>query len=107
MEPLELIAHLQPQLGVQVGKRFVHKQHRGLRCQGAGNGHPLLLPTGQLRRIAVHKHADLHDSGHPAHRQVDLFPGEFAGLRDHLSVPQNLEVLIQGLVFPGRVRLGL
>ena len=63
VQPLKLVAHLQAELRVQVGQRFVHEQHRGLRGQRAGDGHPLLLAAGQLGGIAVHEHADLHDAG--------------------------------------------
>ena len=67
METLELIAHLKPQLGVQVGQRLIHEQHRRFRGQGAGNGYTLLLSAGQFRRVTVHKHTNFYDSGHPAH----------------------------------------
>ena len=85
VEALELIAHLQAQLGVQIGQGLIHEQHRRLRGQGAGDGHPLLLAAGELCGVAVHKHADLHDAGHPADGEVDLLPGELAGLGDHLA----------------------
>ena len=101
MEPLELVAHLQAELGVQVGQGLVHEQHRGLRGQGAGDGHPLLLAAGQLGGVAVHEHADLYDAGDPAHGQVDLLFRELALFQHRLAVLQHPELVVQGLVLPG------
>ena len=95
VEALELIAHLQAQLGVQIGQGLIHEQHRGLGGQGAGDGHPLLLAAGELCGVAVHKHADLHDAGHPADGEVDLLPGELAGLGDHLAPFYQAELPVQ------------
>ena len=107
METLELVAHLQAELGIQVTQRLIHEQHRGLRGQGTGDGHTLLLAAGELRRVAVHEHADLHDPGHPADGEVDLLLGELPGLHDHLSVLEHLKRLVQGLGLPGGGDLGL
>lgn len=41
---LELIAHLVPQLGVQVAQGFVQQEYLGVTDQGAAQGHPLALP---------------------------------------------------------------
>ena len=107
MEPLELVAHLQAELGVQVGQGFVHEQHRGLRGQGAGDGHPLLLAAGQLGGIAVHEHADLHDARDPAHGQVDLLLRQLALFHHGLAVLHHPELVVQGLVLLGGGHLAL
>ena len=44
----DLRAHLQPQLGVQVGQRLVHQHQRRLDHDGARDRHALLLAAGQL-----------------------------------------------------------
>ena len=92
MQPLQFIAHFQPELGIQVGKRLIHKQHQRFRCQGTGNGNTLLLTAGQLRRVAIHKHTDFYNPGHPAHGQVDFLLGELThgGLR--FTVLHHLEI---------------
>ena len=105
MEALEFIAHLQAELGVQVGQGFVHKQHRGFRGQRPGDGHPLLLSAGQLRRVAVHKHADFHDAGHPADGEIDLLFCEFPGLQHRLAVLNGLKVFVESLGLFGALRL--
>ncbi len=107
MEPLKLIPHFQPQLSVQVRKGFVHEQHRRFRSQGSGNGHTLLLAAGQLRRVAVHEHTDLHDPGYSAHGQVDLLLGELTHLHDGLAALQHLEVIVQSLGLSGGGHLTL
>ena len=38
---------------VQIAGRLVRQDHRGHACQGAGDGHPLLLAAGELQHIAL------------------------------------------------------
>ncbi len=40
--------HLKPQLGIEIGKRLIHENHRRFDDDGAGNRHTLLLATGKL-----------------------------------------------------------
>ena len=47
------LAHLQTQLGVQVGQGFVHQQHLRLNHQGARQSHALALPARQRCRQAL------------------------------------------------------
>ena len=44
----ELVAELDPELGVQIGKGLVHADDGGVGDQSAGDGHPLLLTAGKL-----------------------------------------------------------
>ena len=44
----ELASQRLPELGVEGTKRLVEEQHRRLQDQRSGQGHPLLLPSGQL-----------------------------------------------------------
>ena len=46
-------AHLEPQLGVEVGERLVHQDERRLDDDGARDGDALLLAAGQLPRQLV------------------------------------------------------
>ena len=95
VQTLQLIAHLETQLGVEVAERLVHEQDGRLRSQGAGDGHALLLAAGELGRVAVHEHADLDDAADAAHREVDLLLGELAHLFDDLAVFDILKLLVQ------------
>ena len=92
MQALQLVAHFQAQLGIQVGERLIHEQDGGLRRQGAGDGDALLLAAGKLGGVAVHKHANLDDAGHTAHGQVNFLFGELAHLGNRLAV------LIDGII---------
>ena len=38
---------------VKIAGRLVRQDHRGHACQGAGDGHPLLLAAGELQHIAL------------------------------------------------------
>lgn len=42
------VAHIHPQLGIQVGQRLIHQQHVRVDDNGAGQCHTLLLPAGQI-----------------------------------------------------------
>ena len=45
------LAHVLPQLLVQIGKRLIHQQQQRLRCERPGQRHPLLLTARQFVRI--------------------------------------------------------
>ena len=60
VQAADLDAHLLAQVGVQVGQRFVQQQHLGLDHDRARQRDTLLLPAGQLRRIAVAQMPQLH-----------------------------------------------
>ncbi len=53
LQHFQLGAHLDPQLGVEVGERLVEQQHLGLDHDRPGERDALLLPTGKLRRPAI------------------------------------------------------
>ena len=108
MKSLKLIAHLQTKLGVQVGQRLIHEQHGRLRRQGSGDSHTLLLPAGQLCRIAAHKRSNLYNSGNSADRLLHLFLVQLPVLHQHFAAACYLKILIQFLtlgfvgIFDGR-----
>ena len=60
-------------LGVQGRGGLVAEQHPGLAGQGPGDGHPLLLPAGELHRIGAGLVRQLH--------QLQQLQGAPAGLR--------------------------
>ena len=103
VQTLQLVAHFQTELRVQVGQRLVHEEDGGFRSQGAGDGDTLLLSAGKLCRITVHEHADLDDAGDAAHCQVDLFFGELPLFLHDLAVLHELVAVVQTL---GGLRIG-
>ena len=49
LQRLDLLPHLDPELGVQVAQRLVKQQHRGVDHQDSGEGDALLLAPAELR----------------------------------------------------------
>src|SRR3546814_1776261 len=49
LEFSELVAHSDPQAGVQIAERLIEQNELGLGDDGAGERHALLLATAQLR----------------------------------------------------------
>ena len=64
MQPLDLHAHLDAQLGVQVGQRLVEQEQQRIAHQRASHRHALALPAGELRRLAVQQCLDLQQLRH-------------------------------------------
>ena len=99
VEPLQLDPHVLAQAGVEVGQRLVEQQQRRMAHDGAGHRHPLLLPAGQLVRIAVDVLL------HP-HRPQGLGDPLAALAAGHLAVAQREgDVGGHAHVGPHRVRL--
>ena len=57
----ELHAHFRPELRVQRGQRLVEENALRLRHHRPGEGHALLLPAGELVRVAVRQFLQMHD----------------------------------------------
>ena len=53
VQPPEFAPHVDPQHGVEIGQGLIHQQDRRLHGDEPGHRHPLLLSTGQFRRVAV------------------------------------------------------
>jgi hypothetical protein len=53
LDPADLVAELDPDLGVEGRERLVEQQHGGLDRERAGQRDPLLLAAGQLVGVAV------------------------------------------------------
>ena len=99
MQVSQLHLHLFAQFLIQCPQGFIQQHHGWAVDQGAGQGHPLLLPAGQLSRVTV---------GHGFHlHQPQGFDDAIAHLgRPH---PPNLEpkgnVVFDGHVAKQRVAL--
>ena len=78
MQPLELGAHLHPQLGVEVGERLIEQEHLRLTHERAAHRHALALTTRELRRAAFQQLVEAEHPRHLAHPAVDLGAGDAA-----------------------------
>ena len=99
VEPLELGAHVDAQLGIQVGKGLIQQQQLGTGSHGTGNGHALLLAAGKLCGIAVLVLLDAHHAQGVHDPLVDLRLGHL------LDLQAKGDVVIGGHVRPQGVGL--
>ena len=65
IELLDLGAHLDPQLGVEIGKRLVEQEQRGIAYQRPSHGDALALAARKLGGLAVEQTFDLQEPGDP------------------------------------------
>ena len=89
------------QAGVQGGERLVQQHQLRLAGEGAGQGHPLLLPAGELVRAPLGHGGvqgdHLQQFGHPGlHAAVPA--GELAGVEAEGDVLPDAQVREQGAV---------
>jgi len=98
MELGDLSSHLNAQLGVEVGKRFVHKEDLGLTNDGAAERNALSLTTGKSLGLTVEQVLDVEDAGSFLNALVDLGLGGLAELKTESHVIINSHVRIQGVV---------
>ena len=54
VQPRQRGHHLRPGVAVQIARRLVGQDDAGIVHQRPGDGHPLLLPTGELRGLVPH-----------------------------------------------------
>ena len=69
---LDLGAHRDAQLGVEVGQRLVEQEHLRVAHDGAAHGDALALAAGELARIAVEQRREAEDVGGALDALVDL-----------------------------------
>ena len=72
VEAGDLGARLDAQLGVEVGQRLVHEEHRGLADDGPAERDALPLAAGELLGLAVEELLELEDAGRLVDPLVDL-----------------------------------
>ncbi len=63
----DLAARMDAQIGVEIGKRLVHQEDRGLAHHGARQRDALTLAARHLPRLAVEQLIDLEHARHLAH----------------------------------------
>jgi hypothetical protein len=83
---------------VERGKRLVEKQDTRLHRQRPGQGHTLLLPTGQLARIACRQGAEPHELEHFSHSRSLGRPPDPAGGKPVRNILRYRHVREQGIV---------
>ncbi|MOA29874.1 hypothetical protein D3C78_1509160 [compost metagenome] len=78
MQLTQFILQVFTQFLVQRTEGFVHQQDAWLIDQRPGDGDPLLLATGELRRATMGKWLKLHQFEHRIHAAFTFGGGQFA-----------------------------
>ena len=121
LDAFQFDLHILAQLQIQRGQRLVQKQDLGPVHQGAGDGHALLLTTGEGVGLAVLETLEVDDLKHLHDPLIDLLLGDLhlllaggiAGIRAALH-PQterdifvHIQVREQGVLLEDGVDLAL
>src|SRR4029079_927943 len=72
MQADQLNPHLDAQLCIEIGERFVHQEGAGMADDGSAHGNALPLPAGKLARLAVEERFDAQHGGDVAYAPFDL-----------------------------------
>ena len=99
VQPAQPLAQLGPDTRVERAEGLVEEEHLRLDREGAGEGHPLALATGELRRIAVTELLQLHQLEQLVDARPDLV------LRPLPDRQPEGDVVAHGHVLEGRVVL--
>src|SRR5688572_25866268 len=97
VQPPDLAAHLFAQIRIQIAQRLVHEQNLRLNHQRPRQRHTLLLPAGELGRIAVFQLRQVHDAEQFGDFRVDLLLGEFLKLESVDNVLRHRHVRPDGV----------
>ena len=103
----DLGAHLETQLGVEVGERFVEKEAARTDDQGAGQGDALLLSAGKLRDLAVGVGFHAHVGQRAGHALFDFRPRYATFLQSEGDIPRHGEVRPEGVALEHHARVAL
>ena len=98
MHPLDFDAHLHPQLGIEVGKRFIEQKHFGIAHDGAAHRHALALSAGELLWLAFEKRADVEDPGGVLDPDPDLVFRDLFEAQAERHVLEHRHVRVQGVI---------
>ena len=91
-------AHLDAQLGVEVGERLVHEEGLRLAHDRAAHGHALALAAGEVGRLAVEMRLEVEGLRGLGHAPVDLLGLLLAQLQREAHVVAHAHVRVQGVV---------
>ena len=99
LEPLveagDLGARLDAQLGVEVGERLVHQEHRGLADDGPTERDALALAAGELLGLAIEELVELDGLGGLLDPALDLGLGDLAQLQPEREVLADRHVRVE------------
>ena len=95
MEAGDLGAGLDAQLGVEVGERLVHQEHRRLADDRATERDALALAAGQLLRLAIEQLLELDGLGRLVDPALDLGLGDLAQLQPEGEVVADRHVRVE------------
>ena len=100
-------ACVHPQRGVEVRQRLVKQEYLGLAHDGAANGNPLALATGQGLRRTGQIFGDMQHVGGGAHTAVDFVRRQLALFQpeSHVVVDGHMRVEGIGLEHHGHATL--
>ena len=99
VKAFDLGAHVDAQLGIEIGERLVKQEDLRLAYKRPSHRHALALPSGQLARLAVEKVGNLQHLRNPGYRLFAL------RLRDTPDFHAETDVLCDSHV--GIERIGL
>ena len=97
MKTLDLDPHVDAQLGVEVRKRFVEKEHAWLPNEGATHRHALALSSGELARPTIKKVFDLERLRNAGDGSVALRLRHAAHFHAERHVLRHRHVRIEGV----------
>ena len=95
VEPRDLGAGLHAQLGIEVGQRLVHEEHRRLADDRPAERDALPLAAGQLLGLAVEEPLELQDARRLADPLLDLGLGHLAELEAEGEVVADRHVRVE------------
>jgi hypothetical protein len=94
----DLGAHLDAQLGVEVGQRFVHQEGVRMTNNGPAHGNALPLPPRQGLRLAIEEVPERKDAGGLPYPLVDILLGYLLDLEPKGHVVVDGHVWVQRVI---------
>ena len=107
LDPLQLHLHLLAQLQVERAERLVEEQHLGVVDERARERDALLLPAGQLVRLARLVAGQLDELEHELDLVADLVRRDLAAAQAEGHVLEHVEVREERVVLEDRVGVAL
>ena len=103
LQTLEFDLHVLAELVIERRKRFVEKQHLGMRRQRPGQRHALLLAAGNLVCLPVTQLGHAHEVEHLVHCAAYLIGGFSQHFQTESDVLRHRHVRKQGVTLEDRV----
>ncbi len=98
LDPRDLAAHVDAQLGVEIREGLVHQEHRRLAHDRPAHSHPLALAPRQRPGLAVEVLAQLQDLGGALDPLLHLRLGDLGQLQRVGDVLADGQVGVEGVV---------